>query len=79
MDSKTYIRACALFVFDQGKSNKEASRVISELNPDNAMTERTCERWFANSEKATGLSRTSRAVDALKSSIVKSLNNQIKL
>ena len=47
MDSKTYIRACALFMFDQGKSTKEASRVISELYPEDAMTERTCERWFA--------------------------------
>ena len=47
MDSKTYIRACALFMFDQGKSTKEASRVISELYPKDAMIERTCERWFA--------------------------------
>ena len=47
MDSKTYIRACALFMFDQGKSTKEATRVISELYPEDAMTERTCERWFA--------------------------------
>ena len=47
MDSKTFIRACALFMFDQGKSTKEASRVISELYPEDAMTERTCERWFA--------------------------------
>ena len=47
MDSKTYIRACALFMFDQGKNSKEATRVISELYPEDAMTERTCERWFA--------------------------------
>ena len=47
MDSKTYIRACALFMFDQDKSTKEASRLISELYPEDVMTERTCERWFA--------------------------------
>ena len=47
MDSKTYIRACALFMFDQGKSTKEASWAISELYPEDAMTERTCEPWFA--------------------------------
>ena len=34
-------------MFDQGKSTKEASKVISELCPEDAMTERTCERWFA--------------------------------
>ena len=43
MDSKTYIRVCALFMFDQSKSTKEAS----ELYPEDAMTERPCERWFA--------------------------------
>ena len=47
MDSKTYTRACALFMFDQGKSSREVSRVISGLYPEYAMTERTCERWFS--------------------------------
>ena len=40
MDSKTYIRACALFMFDQDKSIKEASMAISELYPEDAMTKR---------------------------------------
>ena len=34
-------------MFDQGESIKEASRVISELYPEDAMTEWACERWFA--------------------------------
>ena len=34
-------------MLDQGKRTKEATRVISELYPEDAMTERTCERWFA--------------------------------
>ena len=40
---------CA-FMFDHGKNKtmtKEATRVISELYPKDAMTERTCEWWFA--------------------------------
>ena len=44
MDSKTYIRACALFMFDQGKSSKESTQVISDLY---LMTERNCARWLA--------------------------------
>jgi [histone H3]-lysine36 N-dimethyltransferase SETMAR len=47
MDSKTYIRACALFMFDQGKSTKETTQVISDLYPADAVTERNCARWFA--------------------------------
>ena len=47
MDSKTYIRACALFMFDQGKSTKETTQVISDLYPLDAVTERNCARWFA--------------------------------
>ncbi len=47
MDSKTYIRACALFMFDQGKSPKETTQVISDLYPLDAVTERNCARWFA--------------------------------
>ena len=42
------------FHFDQSKNTKEASRVISELYPEDVMTVRTCEWWFAiNSTKAT--------------------------
>ena len=41
MDSKTYIRGCALFMFDQGKNNIEATRVISEFYQEDKMTERT--------------------------------------
>ena len=33
-------------MFDQGKNTKETS-FISELYPEDAMTERTCEPWFA--------------------------------
>ena len=51
MESKAYIRACALFMFDLGKSTKEATRIISELYPEDAMTERTCVRWFAKFRK----------------------------
>ena len=47
MDSKTYKRACALFLFDQVKNIKEATLVISELYPEDAMTEWTCKNWFA--------------------------------
>ena len=47
MDSKTHIRACALFMFDQGKSTKETTQVISDLYPADAVTERNCARWFA--------------------------------
>jgi hypothetical protein len=65
MDSKNYIRACALFMFDQGKSTKENTQVISDLYPAELRTV-----VLPNSEQATGLSRTSREVDALKSSIV---------
>ena len=56
-------------MFDQGKNTKEATRVISELYPEDAMTERTFKRWFAKPENATDLSRTSCALDALKTSI----------
>ena len=70
MDSKTYIRACALFMFDQGKSTKETTQVISDLYPADSMTERLANGGLPNSDKATGLSKTSRAVDALNSSIV---------
>ena len=47
MDSKTYIRACALFMFDQGKSTKDTTQVISDLYPADAVTERNCAQWFA--------------------------------
>ncbi len=50
----TYNRACALFMFDQGKSTKEATRVISELYPEDAMTEWTCEQWFAKFREGHG-------------------------
>ena len=71
MNSKTYIRACALFIFDQGKNSKEATRVISELYPEDAITKRTCERWFAKFRKGHwSLSRTSRALDAIQFSII---------
>ena len=44
MDSKTYIRACALFMFDQGPESQQGyKRIIFK----DAMTERTFERWFA--------------------------------
>ena len=33
---------------DQGKNTNEAMRDGSELYTDDAMTERTCERWFSN-------------------------------
>ena len=62
MDSKTYIKACALFMFDHGKYTKEATLVISELHPEDDINERT-------SEKAARLSWTSRARDAFKSLI----------
>ena len=51
MESKANIRACALFMLCQVKNTKKATRVISELYPDDAMTERTCERWFAKFRK----------------------------
>ena len=38
MNSKTYIRACAHFMFDQGKKTKKATWVISELSPEVVMT-----------------------------------------
>ena len=47
MDSKIYIRASALFMFDQSKNTKEDTRVIGELYAEDAMTKRTFERWFA--------------------------------
>ena len=48
MDSTNYIRACALFIFDKGENTKEAKpRWLSDLYPENAITERICERWFA--------------------------------
>ncbi len=42
MDSKTNIRAYALFMFEQGESAKQATRVIS-VYPEGAMAEWTCE------------------------------------
>jgi hypothetical protein len=47
MDSKTYIRACALNMFDQEKISKEITQVISDLYPADAVTKRNCARWFA--------------------------------
>ena len=38
----TDIRAFARLIIDLGKNTKEATRVISELYPEDAMTERTC-------------------------------------
>ena len=69
MDSKTYIRSCltrsnVLFMFEQVKNTKEVTRVISELFPENTMTERTCERLFAKFREGDmslqGLPRTGR-------------------
>ena len=34
MDSNTYIRACAVFMFEQSKNAKKATRVISEFYSD---------------------------------------------
>ena len=47
MDSNTYIIARALFMLEQGLIIKEAKRVISELYPEDSMTERTYQRWFS--------------------------------
>ena len=69
MDSKTYIRACALFMFDQGKSTKETTQVISDLYPADAVTERNCARWFAKFRAGDRSLQVRLAVDALKSSI----------
>ena len=41
MDLKTYIRACALFTFNQGKNITVATRFICELYPEDAMTQQT--------------------------------------
>ena len=41
------IRAGALFMFDEGKNTKEVTRVISLSNPEDAMTQQTCEPFFA--------------------------------
>ena len=35
---KTYIRACSLFMFDKSINTKEATRVLKELYPEDAMT-----------------------------------------
>ena len=35
-------------MFDQGINTKEAKLVISELYPEDAVTEQTCKRWFVN-------------------------------
>ena len=40
MDSKIYIRECALLMFDQANTI-EATSVVSELYPEHAMTELT--------------------------------------
>ena len=34
-------------MFYQAKTTKVTSRVISKLYPEDAMTERTCKRWFS--------------------------------
>ena len=48
MNSKTHKNAFAFFIFNQFKNTKDATRAISELYTErDAMTDRTCEPWFA--------------------------------
>ena len=67
---KTLMRACALFMFDQCKNTKDTTLILRQLFWEDAMTERTFERWFAEFRKGDRFLRTSRALNANKSSIV---------
>lgn len=47
MDEKVFIRACALYEHDQGRSAAEAARNIQKTYGNEAMCESTCRKWFA--------------------------------
>ena len=59
MDSKTYIRSFALFMFQHSKGSKESTMVISELYPGLPLLSRLLYGGLPNSEKKTSHSNTS--------------------
>ena len=66
MDSKIYIRAFALFMFDRGKAPKKPRGYIQTMSWLSGLSNGD----FQNSEKATVISRPSGEMDAIKSSMV---------
>lgn len=46
MDKKIHIRHCILFAFDRGLSGLAAAEEICKVYGEDAVTKRTCNRWF---------------------------------
>lgn len=47
METKVFIRACALYEFDQGRSAAQAARNLQSTYGEDAMSERSCQVWFS--------------------------------